>query len=263
MGVLLLALSAGGCMFIEDVDKPRAFNRQVWQEELAEDRVRLAGIDAAPDFFAGIIRLWDDLTDLMGEPAVAARRLLSPWPDDRAEGITLLASKQRGRREPNLTAFAYFAGGDPGSAGGVGSPGAAAAVPADKSPLVRSAAIRALNYARDGSRTPLFVAALDDPSELVRLEAAKALANVPDAAAIPALAKRLADVAESQETRVAAADALRCYRDRAAVQALIRALDDRSFAVVWRARLSLRLIAGEDYGYDPAAWLAWLLRTRL
>ena len=41
-------------------------------------------------------------------------------------------------------------------------------------------AIRALNICRDATATSIFINGLKDDNELVRLESAKALANIPD-----------------------------------------------------------------------------------
>jgi HEAT repeat protein len=92
----------------------------------------------------------------------------------------------------------------------------------------------------------------------VRLEAAKALANVPDERAIAPLIKRLDNAEESVDVRIAAADALRNFRTPLAAQALVRVLRDRDFAVSWQARKGLKLMTGRDYRYDQAAWLTYL-----
>jgi HEAT repeat protein len=122
---------------------------------------------------------------------------------------------------------------------------------------VRAAGIRALNWARDPDHTEIFISALKDDQPLVRVEAAKALANIPDNRAAAALLERLQqDV--SRDVRIAAADALRCYRTEEIAHALIGVLDDSDFDVAWQARQSLRLMTAHDFHYDERAWLGYL-----
>ncbi|HSV13665.1 MAG TPA: HEAT repeat domain-containing protein [Tepidisphaeraceae bacterium] len=137
---------------------------------------------------------------------------------------------------------------------------------------VRAMAIRALNISRDASATPIFIAALDDDNELVRLEATKALANVPDPAAVPALLRHLqgqretlatavgrpAASEEAKDVRIAAADALRHYRTLDVARTLVTYLNENEFGVAWQSRQSLRALTGRDLKYDQAAWLNYL-----
>src|SRR5439155_9483401 len=62
--------------------------------------------------------------------------------------------------------------------------------------LVKVAAVRALDRSRSSSVDPIALKYLDDPNPLLRLEAAKALANIPDEKAVPALLRHLAGVFE-------------------------------------------------------------------
>jgi hypothetical protein len=137
---------------------------------------------------------------------------------------------------------------------------------------VRAMAIRALNISRDASATPIFIAALDDDNELVRLEAAKALANVPDPAAVPALLRHLQGQRETlaaavgrpsvseeaKDVRIAAADALRHYRTLDVARTLVTYLNENDFGIAWQSRESLRALTGRDLKYDQAAWLNYL-----
>ena len=134
-------------------------------------------------------------------------------------------------------------------------------------------ALRALNVSRDPSATPLFVAGLGDDAEAVRLESAKALANVPDPAAVPALLRLLdgrrpaviegrpTEVAEDRDVRVAAADALRRYPTIDVEHALVNVLTSPDFGLAWQARRSLVALTGTDLYYDQAAWLKYLVRV--
>jgi HEAT repeats len=125
----------------------------------------------------------------------------------------------------------------------------------DDDATVRAVALRASNRSRDVQATPLFVSALSDKSELVRLEGAKALVHLPDPAAERSLMRELADPNENLDVRIAAADALKHYHDLTNARALAEALDDKDFSIVWQARRSLVYLTGRDFGYDDGAWL--------
>jgi hypothetical protein len=172
--------------------------------------------------------------------------------DWRRIGITdLVTSWDYARKPPYTTRYQQIAKNDPDY-------------------TVRAAAIRALNISRDQSATPIFITALDDESELVRLEAAKALANVPDPAAIPALMRRLngqiqvtvdgrpETVEEGKDVRIACADALRHYRTLDVARTLVSYLGERDFGVAWQSLQSLKTITGRDMEYNQGAWLQYL-----
>ncbi|HET6249228.1 MAG TPA: HEAT repeat domain-containing protein [Tepidisphaeraceae bacterium] len=127
----------------------------------------------------------------------------------------------------------------------------------DPDVTVRATAIRTCNRARDVQATPVFVAGLSNKNEWIRLESAKALANVPDVKAAEPLVELLNNRDESRDIRVAAADALKHYRTLTAARALTLALDDKNFAIAWQARRSLRYLTDRDYGYNGSAWLAY------
>jgi hypothetical protein len=129
----------------------------------------------------------------------------------------------------------------------------------DGDPTVRAVALRASNRSRDVEATPLFVSALSDKSQFVRLEAAKALVHLPDPAAERPLMRALSDPNEDLDVRIAAADALKHYHDLPNARALAESLDDKDFAIVWQARRSLVYLTGRDFGYDDGAWLNYFL----
>lgn len=158
--------------------------------------------------------------------------------DERRQGINRLASRDFGRRPPYTERFAQIA-------------------QFDSDFLVRATAIRALNRARDQEATPVFIKALEDQNPLVRQEAAKALANVPDANAVAPLVRLLNDPAESRDVRIAAADALRHYRTLEVARSLAATLGAREFAVAWQSRRSLISMTGNDLRYDESAWLEY------
>lgn len=176
--------------------------------------------------------------------------------DHRREGILrLVADYDFARAEPYTKRYWQIAQGD-------------------RDVLVKVAAVRALNRSRDASVTPLAIRYLDDQSPLMRLEAAKALANVPDEKAIPSLTRHLAAqqevrleggrseiVVENRDVRVACADALRNYPTKEVARTLVDALREREFEVSWQARKSLILMTGHDFRYDQAKWREFLANT--
>jgi HEAT repeat protein len=102
-----------------------------------------------------------------------------------------------------------------------------------------------------------------DPSDWIRLESAKALANVPDVNAAEPLVNMLNNAAENRDTRVAATDALKHYRTLSVARALCAALTDKNFVIAWQARKSLKYLTDRDYAYDAGAWLAYFTGTAL
>jgi hypothetical protein len=129
----------------------------------------------------------------------------------------------------------------------------------DDDPTVRAAAIRACNRSRDHKATPVFVKALSDPNELVRLEAAKGLANLPDPNATGPLTALANNPDESRDVRIAATDALKYYRTLEVARVLSGLLADRDFSICWQARRSLVFLTHQDFAYDQGEWLAYFV----
>jgi hypothetical protein len=127
----------------------------------------------------------------------------------------------------------------------------------DEDSTVRSAALRACNRSRDDKATSVFIKGLSDPSEWVRLEAAKGLANLPDPQAAVPLAGVANNTDENRDVRIAAADALKYYRTLAVARVLSSMLADRDFSISWQARRSLVYLTHADFGYEQAAWLGY------
>lgn len=160
-------------------------------------------------------------------------------PDKRREGILDLATEYRfARHEPYTKRYSQIGA-------------------RDGEPLVRAAAIRALNHSRSHLGDPVFTAAIDDTDPAVRLEAAKALANVPAEAAVPRLIDHL-QKDDNRDVRIACADALRSFKTLDVARALAAVLNDRDFGVSWQARKSLNLMTGRDFRYDEGAWLGFV-----
>jgi hypothetical protein len=174
-------------------------------------------------------------------------------PDARREGIAALVTRfPAGKLPPYPQVYQQLAQHDPDV-------------------IVRAMAIRALNICRDAGSTKIFIAGLKDSNEQIRLESAKALANVPDPDAIRPLMDALSGLrhftspeghdettAESKDVRIAAADALRHYQQQDVARTLIGYLNESDFGVSWQSRRSLVALTGQDLQYDEAAWLAYL-----
>ncbi|HRK32831.1 MAG TPA: HEAT repeat domain-containing protein [Tepidisphaeraceae bacterium] len=214
-------------------------------------RIRLISALLLPGVVAGCStsKVRNDFGDFLGRagdlitgntPTAAATRMEDQYfPDERREGINRLSARSFGRGEPYTTRYQQIA-------------------QTDSNFLVRATALRALNRSRDASATPLFIQGLSDPQLRVRLESVKALANVPDEAAIPRLLQMAADTREDRDVRIAAADALRNYQRVEVARGLISLLNQRDFAIAWQARQSLVGLTRADFKYDEGAWLGLL-----
>jgi HEAT repeat protein len=99
---------------------------------------------------------------------------------------------------------------------------------------------------------------LSDPNDRVRLEAAKALANLPTPAAAEPLIKMVTNPEEDRDIRIAAAAALNHYKKIEVARALASRLQERDFSVAWQARESLRKLTKKDFRYNEARWLEYL-----
>jgi hypothetical protein len=298
--LLLLAIIATGCGQVATAvaeanpfrPKPRPHTEVLpareWEDLKREDAKRLAG-EGIPRLAAATqpsstqpvaipatrpVGEAEGFMEFMKQIVMAPKRLYDFWTgntpgkyarwmeddksaDLRRTGILKLASDYDfARADPYTRRYWQIAQGDPDY-------------------LVRVAAIRALNRSRDRSGIPIYIKGLDDRNPLIRVESAKALANIPDETAVPALlrhlrpeiemrgegsgaAARAERVPETKDTRIAVADALRCYKTKDVARALTEALQDRQFEVAYQARRSLILMTGHDYRYDPDKWREYL-----
>jgi HEAT repeat protein len=166
-------------------------------------------------------------------------------PDNQREGMLRLTDFQYARHDiANIREYAIFArnGSDF---------------------TLRAAGIRALNRCRARGYTALFLEALNDDEPLIRVEAADALANIPDPDAVPLLIVHMgADAEPSIDVRIACTEALRNFHTAEVMHALVIVLDDTDFGVAWQARQSLELLTGQDFRYDSRAWLNYLASLR-
>lgn len=155
-------------------------------------------------------------------------------PDKRREGIVALSGKSWGLEEPYLRGYA-------------------ALLRSDESPLVRSAAVRALGKAGKADYLPDVATALDDESAEVRLDAAIALDGLPGDGAIEPLMRR-AQGDHSDDVRAACARALRHYPRSDVLETLRGRLADRAYVVRHEARGAMTALLGRDLGPEPADW---------
>ena len=227
VAILLVAVTTVGCKSHDNPPTPltASFNMQPAPKQ---ERFGWFGLPEA----GGVVTGKTPIRDVkMMEDAASA--------DDRRKGIVALSSREYGQREPYTRRYRQIAQSD-----------------ADAS--VRAAAVRALNASRDKSAVPVFIAALSDKSDLVRLQAAKALSNIPDATAAEPLSRTLGNQAEQRDVRIAAAEALRHYRNAGVARVLIGTVQGRDFSLAWQSRWSLKMITGRDFGYDERKWLDYL-----
>lgn len=129
----------------------------------------------------------------------------------------------------------------------------------DEDAGVRWAATRAI--ARHGlpEHVPLLIERLDDERVDVRIEAARALQRIHNPEAVPALVAAINPEVESDpRVRAEAAHALGQYPEPLVVQALVGALSDRQLTVNTSALKALRVLTGQDFGFDTAAWVTWV-----
>lgn len=182
--------------------------------------------------------MYDNLTG--NTPGNSARLMEDPdSPDNRRAGMARLASFQFAQKEPYTTRYKQIAA-------------------SDTDPLVRAMAVRSLNVADDATATDVYVKALTDESPLVRLEGAKALAQMPTDGAAEPLLGLLNKPDENKDVRIAAAGALKHYRRTDVARALAATLSSKDFGLAWQAHRSLRKLTGQDFRFDEAAWLQYI-----
>jgi hypothetical protein len=238
-----------------DIEEQEPFTPRIYVEQtrLSAERLKSedernpkGGVMGPVDKTADAV--WDQIVRIYywisgDKPFDQAKNLVDPaFPDKRRQAIMFFSKHEYGRRDPYRKYYTEMAR-------------------TDDHHVVRAMAIRAMNRARVREETAVYVLGLEHAHPMVRLEAAKALANMPDPAAVAGLIKHLEDADETNDVRVAAADALRLYKTSEAAQALVRVLRDREFGVAWQARQSLRLMTGKDFRFDPGGWLAYLTGT--
>lgn len=169
-------------------------------------------------------------------PSQAAAWMFHRDAEKRRMGITLISNAPFGGEEPYMKVYREAI--------------------TDADPMVRAASAHALGLHGQPPDALLLATALKDTSQLVRWESARGLQRIYNDAVVGPLSDTVVNDTDA-DVRMAAATALGPYRERRVIDALIRALDDRSLGVAFHAQRSLRLLTGENFGTDPMAWLAW------
>lgn len=128
----------------------------------------------------------------------------------------------------------------------------------DEDANVRAAATRALGNHGTPDHVQLILVNLRDPETRVRTEAVHALQRVHNTIAIDPLVATLdPSVEDVVDIRAEAAHALGQYATDQVLQKLIEALDDRHLRINRNARLGLRTLTGQDFGFDRPVWQTW------
>lgn len=127
---------------------------------------------------------------------------------------------------------------------------------------VRQVGVRALGIHGTPEHVPLLIERLEDDEWLVRHEAARSLQRLHGDEAVVPLVERLDRENETvAAVRAEAAHALGQFPEQRVLQSLIQALGDPNLAVNHNTVLALEFLTGQNLGYEPAAWLAWLDET--
>jgi hypothetical protein len=228
IGLFLAACAVGGCANGEQPPTPMTASFDMQPVPKRTGSRLLGGLSES------VARLW-------GETPIKAVRMMENQDsaDERRKGIYALMTREFAQQEPYTRRYRQIA-------------------QSDRDPTVRAAAIRASNASRDKAAVPVFIAALADKSDMVRLQAAKALSNIPDETAAEPLSRVLGNQAETRDVRIAAAEALRHYRKLDVGRVLAGTVGGRDFSIAWQSRCSLRILTGRDLGYDERAWLEYL-----
>ena len=160
-------------------------------------------------------------------------------PDIRRSGIEGLSTKKWALREPYLKYFAKLT--DP---------------KLEPDVTVRAVAVRTLGRAQATKYQEEINHALDDPSPVVRCDAAIVLNEMPSDEVVSRLRAMTIDTEEKIDVRAAAAAALKHYRTDDVYKTLLRALDDEDFSLRDAAHKSLVYMTGQDHGFTSENWAA-------
>jgi hypothetical protein len=253
---MMSAAALCGCgSGIDDSTGPGPVDPGLYHDAVVENQQRIAGEDrrVEPLYKSPFVAMGLALNAVFVQPmanfgdyithdnaAYAARKMADTTSaDKRVEGTLRLVDFKFARQGIYLKGYAYEA--------------------RDTEDFtVRAAGLRALNRCRAQGYSWLFLQAINDDQPLVRLEAADALGNIPDDQAVPLLEIHMGDAEPDENVRIASTEALRNYHTSEVMHALVGELEDHDFAVAWQARQSLELLTGQDFRYDPKAWLNYL-----
>jgi hypothetical protein len=128
----------------------------------------------------------------------------------------------------------------------------------DPDPGVRAASIRAIANHGSLEDVKYLVQGLKDIDKGVRVEAARGMQRVHSADAVQPLLEVLdAEKEPEDDVRLEAALALGQYAENRVLDGLIIAIADPNLAVNRNTLFSLRVLTGQDFGYDQKAWMLW------
>jgi len=167
-------------------------------------------------------------------------------PDERREGITLLANSPFGGTPPYVSMYRDY-------------------VISDGDPLVRAAAIKALARYSKVSDAELIVPWLrrdGSQSIQVRREAAVALQRIHNPLVVGDLLHSLGDENEDTTVRSFCATALGHYPEDRVLLGLISSLDANELTINLASAESLHVLTGQVFGSDRYAWFVWYKSTR-
>jgi len=172
-------------------------------------------------------------------PGEAAKDALNPFDADRRRnGVAWLSSAPFGGEEVYVRTYRLLL--------------------TDEDSTVRAASVRALGLHGVVDDANLLVPLLDDRSDFVRWETAKALQKIHNPKAIDALVKHTQVTSEeSADVRMACCQALGQYAEPRVFDALVGAVNDTNYSVVRSARGALQTLTGFDLGSDSTLWLIW------
>lgn len=155
-------------------------------------------------------------------------------PDLRRGSILELADRKAGRTDTALALFAEV-------------------LKTDTSPFVRSAAVTAVGLGENVAFIDAAIDALEDPSPIVRWDAARALETLVAPQALDPLLRHALDD-DSQDVRLACICAMRNHREPATIRVLTTLLDDPELSIRHEAHRSLVDIFGVDCGESSRDW---------
>lgn len=172
-------------------------------------------------------------------PSEAAKDSLNPFDADRRRnGVAWLSSAPFGGEEVYVRTYRLLL--------------------TDEDSTVRAASVRALGLHGVVDDVDLLIPLLDDSSDFVRWETAKALQKIHNPKAIDPLIKHTRlSLEEVADVRMACCQALGQYAEPRVFDALVGALNDTDYAVIRASRGALKTLTGYDLGSDSTLWLIW------
>ncbi len=127
----------------------------------------------------------------------------------------------------------------------------------EQDPFLRREILRLVAKLDDSTAAAMASSAVNDPAELVRVEACGILGTVGGSASVSVLAGAL-QKETSPDVKQAIIQALGNAKDPSAVPVLADLLDERDPAFQYLAMQSLRQVTGRDFGNDVRQWEAYV-----